>query len=704
MNLVEASHEALDRLESLDLSTLAEDEAATIVGELRELLHAHNHRYYDLDDPVIADPEYDRLFQALQNLEAHHSGLVTPDSPTHRVGGEVLARFDKVRHPLPMLSLSNAFDEPGVVAWYERCRRGLADAYGADVEPAVITELKLDGLAVALTYEHGSLIVGATRGNGVVGENITSNVRTIQSIPLSIPLGGTGEDVDVPDRLEVRGEVFIRKGDFEVLNQRAASAGEKSYANPRSAAAGSLRQLDPSVTASRPLSFTTYGIGPVDGAEPPGTQAERLQWLKQLGFPVNEHSKRSTSISEVVELYRRWSEERDQLDYEIDGLVVKIDDVQQQRVLGFVSNAPRWAIAYKFPAREATTTLLNIIVNVGRTGAIKPEAILEPVHIGGVTVSRATLHNADYILDRDIRIGDTVIVKRAGDVIPQIIKPVPDVRRGDETVWRMPEVCPVCGSELVRLPDEADYFCVSTDCPAQFIRLVEHFSSRGAMDIEGLGSKLAIVLVDVGLVKHLSDLYRLSTDDLLSLENFGEKRAQNLIAGIEVSRHRTLSRLIYALGMRHVGKTTAEMLVAAYESMDALGNASVEELEAIPGIGTVIAESVVDWFKIDDNRRLVSDLQDLGVNTKRLPEEEPPDVAKGAAANMTFVITGTLPTLSRSEAEALIKRGGGRVTGSVSRSTNYLVAGENPGSKFVKARELDVPILNEDELRRLIES
>ncbi len=702
MNLVEASHEALDRLESTDLSTLSEDDASAFVELLSHLLRAHNHRYYVLDDPVITDPEYDRLFQGLQSLEAHHPSLVSHDSPTHRIGGEVLERFGKVRHPMPMLSLSNVFDEQGVEAWYERCRRGLSDRYGEDIAPAVVTELKLDGLAVALTYERGKLTIGATRGSGVVGENITTNVRTIPSIPLSIPV--IHNSVDVPNRLEVRGEVFIRKSDFEALNERAASAGEKTYANPRNAAAGSLRQLDPTITASRPLSFTTYGIGPIEGTEPPGTQYELLQWLMNLGFPVNEHSHRSTGIDEVVELYRRWSEERDDLDYEIDGLVIKIDDFEQQRVLGFVSNAPRWATAYKFPAREATTKLLGILVNVGRTGAIKPEAVLDPVHIGGVTVSRATLHNEDYVVDRDIRIGDTVMVKRAGDVIPQVIKPVPDARTGDESIWQMPKACPACGSELVRLPEEADYYCVSTECPAQFIRLVEHFSSRGAMDIEGLGSKLAVVLVTEGLVKHLSDLYRLTMDDLLSLDNFGEKRAQNLLAGIDEARGRTLSRLIYALGMRHIGKTTAELLVSTFPSMDALAFATVEDLEAIDGIGTVIAESVVDWFKIDDNRRLISDLKALGVNTTRLPEERPATESKSAAADKTFVITGTLPTLSRKEAEALIKQAGGRVTGSVSGNTDYLVAGENPGSKYEKAREHEIEILNESELRELVES
>ena len=702
MTLVEASHEALERLGTTDFSSLAQEEASAIVEKLRELLHAHIYRYHVLDDPVITDPEYDRLFRVLQDLEKQFPELVTPDSPTHRVGGGVLERFEKVRHPVAMLSLGNAFDEEEVRAWYERCRRGLRERFGDDISPAIVAELKLDGLAVALTYDHGRLVVAATRGNGIEGENVTANVRTVPTVPLAIPAGGSG--VEPPDRIEVRGEVYIKKSAFDVLNERQASAGDKPYANPRNAAAGSLRQLDPGITASRPLTFTAYAVGPVAGTAVPRSQHELLEWLAALGFPVNEFTRRVTSIAEVVQIYERWSDERDGLDYEIDGLVLKIDDFEHQEALGFVSNAPRWAVAYKFPAREATTTLLDIVVNVGRTGAIKPEAVLDPVHIGGVTVSQATLHNEDYILDRDIRIGDTVIVKRAGDVIPQVIKSIPDARTGGETPWRMPAVCPACGNDLVRLPDEADYYCVSTECPAQFIRLVEHFASRGAMDIEGLGSKLAIVLVDRGLVKHLSDLYRLTQDDLLTLDNFGEKKAANLLAGIDASRHRPLSRLIYALGIRHIGRTTAELLVSKHASLDELAQATVEVLESIEGIGTVIAESVVDWFAVEDNRKLVADLRDLGVNTERTPDEEPPAAAEGAAAGKAFVITGSLPTLSRSEAEALIKRAGGRVTGSVTGKTDYVVVGENPGSKLERAIELDIPRLSEEELRRLVET
>lgn len=696
MNLVEASHDALERIGSDDPGSLSASAAEELAEELRRLIHAHNHRYYVLDDPVIADAEYDQLFRGLQRLEQHAPELVTADSPTHRVGARILDRFEKVRHPLAMLSLSNAFEREEIDAWYERCRRGLKKRFGDDVRPALTAELKLDGLAVALTYERGRLTIGATRGNGIEGENITNNVRTIPSVPLAIPVGGSA--LDVPDRIEVRGEIFIRKSDFAALNERAAATGEKTYANPRNAAAGSVRQLDASITASRPLSFTAYGLGPVVGVMIPDGQHALLEWLSSYGFPVDQHADRFTSIKEVEAFYDEWTDRREELDYEIDGLVVKIDSFDQQEALGYVSNAPRWAVAYKFPAQEATTRLSRIVVNVGRTGAIKPEAVLEPVHIGGVTVSQATLHNEAYVVDRDIRIGDMVIVKRAGDVIPQVIKPIEDARTGDERPWKMPNHCPACGTELVQLPEEADYYCVSTECPAQFIRLVEHFASRGAMDIEGLGSKLAVDLVEKRLVEHLSDVFELTEEQLRALDLFGEKRARNLLDGIEASRQRPLSRLLYGLGIRHVGRTTAETIVAQYPSMDALSKASVEELERIDGIGTVIAESIVDWFNVDDNRMLVGRLRDLGVNTERLPEEEPVEDGAHPAAGKTFVLTGSLPNLTRGEATERIKAAGGRVRSSVSGNTDYVVVGADPGSKRDRALELKVNILNEDEL------
>lgn len=700
MDLIEITRQTLADLRSDAVEDLAPEAAATKAGLLRELLHYHAHRYYVEDDPVIADVEYDLLFRALQRIEAHFPELVTPNSPTRRVGGMPLERFEKVRHPAPLLSLGNAFDADEVRAWYERCRRGLRAALDEDASPALTAELKLDGLALALTYVDGRLAVAATRGNGLEGENITENVRTIGSVPLTIPVGR--REVAVPPRMEVRGEVFMRKSDFERLNDRLAQGGEKTFANPRNASAGSLRQLDPRITAARPLSFAAYGIGPVEADVPP-SHHDVLAWLRQFGFPLDAHTRRCATVEDALAFCEHWTVHRDDLDYEIDGVVLKVDDAAYQEALGFVSNAPRWAVAFKFPAREATTRLADIVVNVGRTGAIKPEAVLEPVEIGGVRVSQATLHNEDYIVGRDIRIGDLVVVKRAGDVIPQVVKPILEARTGEETPWRMPDRCPACESPLVRLPDEADSYCVSTDCPAQFIRLVEHYAGRGAMDIEGLGAKLAVLLVETGLVRHLADLYRLRLEDLLALEGFAEKRAENLLAGIEGSRHRPLARLLFGLGIRHVGKTVAELLVARFASLDALGAATQEDLSAVDGIGPVIAESLVDWFSVEDNRKLVADLQALGVRTERLPEEAPVAVAGDApAAGKTFVITGTLPGLGRKEAEDLIKRAGGKVSGSVSKKTDFLVYGENAGSKLGKAEELNITKLTEPELLRVL--
>ena len=547
-NLVDASHKVLMHVASTDVHTTPHSEAVHLAQTLRTLLNAHNHRYHVLDDPVVADDEYDRLFRALEQIEARYPDLIAPDSPTHRTGAAPLDRFERVRHPAAMLSLGKAFDTAELEAWYERCMRVLRGRFGEDARPQMTVEPKMDGLAVALTYESGMLVLGATRGDGSEGENITGNVRTIASIPLSIPaLPASAEDSGAaipPDRMEVRGEIYLRNRDFEKLNEAAAAAGDKLYANPRNAAAGSVRQLDPSITASRPLSFVAYGTGPVEGVEaPPEGQHALLARLQAYGFRVSEHVARSDSIDEVKSLYEAWHEKREELDYEIDGLVVKIDRFDWQEALGAVSNAPRWAVACKFPAKEATTVLNDIKVSVGRTGVIKPEAVLEPVPVAGVIVSSATLHNEEYIRDRDIRIGDRVIVKRAGDVIPQVVKSIEEARSGAERKWDMPAHCPVCGSELRKLPDEVDSYCVSIDCPAQFIRLVEHFASRGAMDIEGLGAKLAVTLVEKELVGTLADIYGLAAKQLIALDLFAEKRADNLLEGIEASKKRSLSRL-----------------------------------------------------------------------------------------------------------------------------------------------------------------
>jgi len=696
--LLEATHALLQTVRQRDLEAIDRKEAEALAARLREVLNQHAYRYYVLDNPLIPDADYDLLMQALRKLEARFPELVTPDSPTQRVGGPPLERFEKVRHPEPLLSLNNAFGEEDVRAWYERCCRMLAEQLGHPVRPAVTAELKIDGLAMALTYENGVLTVGATRGDGIEGENVTQNVRTIPAIPLRIPVDpAVGPP---PTRLEVRGEVYMRKRDFERLNEQLQARGERPFANPRNAAAGSVRQLNPQVTASRPLSFFAYGIGPVEGAEVPLSQYEVLQWLRRLGFPAGEHARRFEQLEDVLEYCRYWTERRDALDYEIDGVVLKIDHRPWQALLGTISNAPRWAVAYKFPAREAITRLLDIMVSVGRTGVVKPVAVLEPVEVGGVTVSQATLHNEDYVRSRDIRIGDLVVVIRAGDVIPQVVRPVVEARTGTERPWRMPERCPSCGSLLVRLPGEADYYCVASDCPAQFVRLLEHFASRDAMDIEGMGSQVARQLAESGLVRRLSDLYRLKLEDLLKLEGFAETRARNLLRAIEASKRRSLSRLLFGLGIRHVGKTTAELLVQRFASIDELAAATIDELSAIEGVGPITAESIANWFRVEDNRRLIEELKELGVNTQRLPEEAP--AAESPVRGKTFVLTGALPHLTRKEAEELIKRAGGRVAGSVSRNTDYVVVGENPGSKYDRARQLGIPMLDEDGLLRLL--
>lgn len=691
MNLIDRTRALLVEAES----RLIPGDPERVAERLRDVLDELAYRYYVLDAPLVSDSEYDRLISWLRVIEEANPALHRDDSPTARVGGTPRPGFEKVVHPEPMLSLTNAFDSDDLRAWYQRCRKGLSLQ---DDEPLVmVCELKIDGLAVALTYRHGLLETAATRGDGTTGENITANVRTIRSVPLRVPPPGTSGDATpvVPRVFEVRGEVYMHRSHFETLNERLAAVGEKVIANPRNGAAGSLRQLDPRVTATRPLSFFGYSLGPMEGGRP-STQSGVLAWLGSMGFRTNPATRTTASIDEVIGFCEEWSRERESLDYEIDGVVVKLDDLAMQARLGAVSNAPRWAVAFKFPAREATTVLEDIIVNVGRTGVIKPEAVLRPVFIGGVTVSQATLHNEDYIRSRDIRILDTVLVKRAGDVIPAVIGPVVDARRGVERVWTMPQRCPSCGHPLERLGGEADTYCVASDCPAQFVRLVEHFVSRDTMDIEGFGAKLAAQLAAEGLVRGLADIYRLDPDSLTGLEGFAGRKAENLLAAIDASRHRTISRLIFALGIRHVGKTTAEALARSVESVAALAALDFETLSAVEGIGPVIAQSVFEWFRHEENRRLVDDLTTLGVNTVRLPSEAPA-VVTGWAAGRTFVVTGTLESMSRSEAEGRIKALGGKMSSSVSARTDFVVAGDNPGSKLAKARELGVTILGEAE-------
>ena len=698
MNLVNRSRELSRVLNRQTPSDVESAEAQMLIAELVDVVTAHAGRYHDQDDPLISDAEYDRFFEFLKALEDLFPNYRKPDSPTRRVGSPPVSAFEKVRHPDPMLSLSNVFDSDGLRTWYRRCVSGL----GLDEHfPLTLTaELKIDGVAVAITYVDGLLAGGATRGDGRVGEDITENVRTVRSVPLKL-IQPVGIGLHEQKRIEIRGEVYFHNSDFDQLNRRLAQAGAKTYANPRNTAAGSLRQLDSRITASRPLSFFAYSVYTL-GANVADSQSGTLVWLKMAGFRINEQARSFEGIEPVIRFCEEWTTGRSRLDYDIDGVVVKVDSLEYQATLGSISNAPRWAIAFKFPAKEGTTRLIDILINVGRTGKITPQAVLEPVEIGGVTVSQATLHNADYIISRDIRIGDTVVVKRAGDVIPQVVKPIEDARTGGESFWEMPITCPVCKSPLERLEGEADHYCVASDCSEQFIRLLEHFASRGAMDIEGLGSKLAMQLAREDLANTLDDIYALSRSDLLSLEGFGEKKADNLLEGIRLSRERSLARLLYGVGIRHVGQITAELLAMRYESARSLFEASEEELLHIEGIGSIIATSVTDWFSLDQNRALIDALEAYGVNTHRLAEEAPAGGEDLPLIGKTVVVTGTLAGMDRKEAQELIRRRGGKVVGSVSGKTDYVVAGENAGSKLTRALELGIPVLDEAEFLKMV--
>ncbi len=669
------------------------------INELRTLIRRYDYHYYVLDDPIVSDAEYDALMNELRALEAAHPELITPDSPTQRVSGTPASQFAKVQHPQPMLSLGNAFTTTDLLAWRDRVLRLL----GQDTAVTYVVEPKIDGLAVALTYRDGQFVQGATRGDGEVGEDVTANLRTISSIPLLLHLPDGIRDSDVPTALpsliEVRGEVYMRTADFEALNDRLASTGEKIFANPRNAAAGSLRQKDPAITATRPLRFFAYGVGPVEGVELTG-QWQTLRYLRMLGFPVNQDVRRFTDFDEVLAYCEQWMAHRDELPYEADGMVIKIDDFAQQRELGVVGRDPRWAIAFKFPPREAITRLLNITVNVGRTGVVTPNAELEPVQIGGVIVRNASLHNADYIAQRDIRIGDYVIVKRAGDVIPYVVGPVVARRDGSERPWQFPTHCPACGSPLEREPGEAAWRCNNFGvCPAQLVRRLEHFASRAALDIVGLGERQAELFVQRGLVRDVADLFYLKAEDFAGLEGFGPKRIANLLNAIDAARQRSLDRLIVGLGIRYVGTVAAQALVNALGSLDAIMNARQEELEQIPGIGPVVAASIVDFFARPENRQLIEKLRAAGVQMNAGPQRER---KSSVLAGQTFVLTGTLPSLTREQASALIIAHGGKVTDSVSKKTNYVVAGVNAGSKLAKAQQLGIPVLDEAALLALI--
>jgi len=658
------------------------------IETLREEINYHNYRYYVLDNPEITDAEFDRLMRDLETLEKKYPELVTPDSPTQRVGAKPLKQFAEVHHEVPMLSLANAFSD-GEVDDFDR--RGRERLGVSQLEYSV--EPKLDGLAISLLYENGILVRGATRGDGTTGEDVTLNVRTIDAIPLR--LLGKG----YPTVLEVRGEVIMTKAGFEALNEQQRKHNAKLFANPRNAAAGSLRQLDPRITATRPLSFYCYGTGQVSDDSLPQRHSDIMQKLKAWGLPVNPESRVVTGAKGCLDYYRHMQDKRDSLPYDIDGIVYKVDRLDLQQQLGFISRAPRWALAHKFPAQEEMTTLLDIDVQVGRTGALTPVARLEPVHVGGVTVSNATLHNQDEIERLDARVGDTVIVRRAGDVIPQIVGVVFSRRQGRPHRYHLPNTCPVCGSPTVRLPGEAVTYCTGgLYCAAQRKQAIKHFASRRAMDIEGLGDKLVDQLVDEQLVNDVADLYRLNVQQLAGLERMAEKSATNLVKAIEKSRTTTLARFLYALGIHDVGETTAHTLATYFGTLKAIMQADETTLMAVPDVGPVVAKSIIEFFKQKHNKDVINKLTKV-INW---PDVKVKSTAELPLQGKTFVLTGTLSEMTRDEAKAALQELGGKVSGSVSKKTDYVVVGENPGSKAEKAEALGVEMLDEAGLKKLL--
>ena len=655
--------------------------------ELHAQIRYHDYRYYVLDSPEISDAEYDVLMRELKAIEERFPQLITPDSPTQRVAGQPVEAFGVVEHRLPLLSLANAFSDAELQAWHRRAVT-LLDVEGFPM----VCEPKIDGLAVALVYEDGRFTQGATRGDGYRGENISENLRTIRSIPMRLLAK------DAPSRFEVRGEVYIPKAAFERLNQELAGRGDKLFMNPRNAAAGSVRQKDPRVTARRPLDIWVYQLGWAEGPYP-SSHWETLHWLGEMGFRINPLIARYESLERVEQHYRQWADRRHELEYEIDGMVVKVDPFQHYERLGVVGREPRWAIAYKFPPIQATTTLHRIEINIGRTGSLNPYAVLEPVRVGGVIVKQATLHNEEDIRRKDIRVGDTVIVQRAGDVIPQVVGPVESKRTGREQVFAMPERCPVCGTPVVRPENEVTRYCPNPACPAQAFRWLGHFVSRGAMDIDGLGESWCYILLREGLVRDPGDIYSLTKEQLVALERMGEKSADNLLRSIEQSKDRSLRRLIFALGIRHVGGETAGILADNFRSIDALARAEQGELEEIPAVGPRIAESVYQWFRDEANLRVLDKLRRAGV---RMAEEALPAPPTGPLAGQSFVITGTLASMPRSRAEELVRGLGGATSDSVTRKTDYLVLGEAPGSKLQKAQQYGTKLLNEEEFLDLL--
>lgn len=661
--------------------------------QIKKEINYHNYRYHVLDAPVISDYEFDRLIVELKEIEAQHPDWISPDSPSQRAGASPLERFVKVRHPRSILSLSNAFSDNDVRSWFDRNSRINPQVRntGFAVEP------KIDGLTVVLHYKNGIFIQGATRGDGLIGEDITANLKTVRSLPLRIPTDIKGPTP--PDEFVVRGEAFITLKEFEKLNKRLEEAGSATYQNPRNTAAGSLRQLDPSLTAKRPLTILVYAAVS-DHPDLPTTQIERLNYLRSLGFPVPEAIYCKT-IDDTFTAYSYWVEKRDKLAFEADGAVIKINDLRLADQLGVVGKDPRGAIAYKFPAREVTTKLMDIGVNVGRTGVLTPYAILDAIEVGGVIVRQATLHNFDYIRDKDIRIGDKVAIKRAGDVIPYVIGPIKELRNGEEKKFIPPQVCPTCKQVVEHIEGEVAWYCVNTSCPAQLIRNLEHFASRGAMDIAGLGIKIVEQLVGSKLVRDVADVYGLTRNDLLKLDGFANKKADNLLRSIENSKSQTLSRLINALGIRGVGEVMAVELANNFTDLNKLSQATKDDLLGIEGIGPNIALAIVDWFGREPNIRVIDKLQKAGVwPVQKSKSQKAKSIMK--FAGMTFVVTGTIEGYTREELKDIVQQNGGKVTDSVSKSTNFLLLGEDPGSKYEKAKKLGIKIINIDELNELL--
>ena len=661
------------------------------IDELRTLIDQYSYEYFVLDDPSVSDAEFDALVRELRALEEEHPELITPESPTQRVGGFATSDFGEITHPRPMLSLSNVYNEEELVAW-----SGRAERFAGRDDLVYVSEPKIDGLAVAITYVDGVLDRAATRGNGFVGDDITPNVRAIRSIPVKLRQPTSWP---MPQTIEVRGEIYMRRSDFDALNQRISESGGKLFMNPRNAAAGSVRQKNTQITAERPLRLFAYQIGYIIDGTLPRTHFECLQFLRELGLVTSLDAIRHTEISSVWERCEYWQNRRNELDFEIDGMVVKVDDLDQQEEIGYVARDPRWATAYKFPAIQRTTKLLDILINVGRTGTLNPLAVLEPVNVGGVSISRATLHNEDEIARKDIRVGDTVVVQRAGDVIPQIVKIVETARPPDSQPFVMPDTCPVCGTPVHREDGAAMRYCTNAACPAQLRERIHHFVSRAAMDINGLGEKLADRFVDLGWLHDVSDIYHLDWEAVASLEGLGETSAANLRKSIEASKQQPLWRLIHGLGIRHIGARTAELIADRFGSLEAMIAAPVEEIENIPGIGHIVAQSVFDFGQEEPNRELVQRLKDAGLNVA----EEREEPGEQPLAGYTIVLTGRLESYTRQAAEEQLRALGATVAGSVSKKTSLVVAGADAGSKADKARTLNVPIVNESGLAELLD-